>query len=102
MSPPILETSAEVSVSAVSVLEGSEKAELPVVATVFDKLNQVYKEYLEAEQSYAAVRAETGTLRAKRQHLAHEADLSVSAGRGVGPQSRCRHPETAGQDSGGH
>uniref|UniRef100_A0A4W6FSI8 Regulator of MON1-CCZ1 n=1 Tax=Lates calcarifer TaxID=8187 RepID=A0A4W6FSI8_LATCA len=25
---------------------------LPVVATVFDKLNQVYKEYLEAEQSY--------------------------------------------------
>uniref|UniRef100_A0A667Z176 Regulator of MON1-CCZ1 n=1 Tax=Myripristis murdjan TaxID=586833 RepID=A0A667Z176_9TELE len=25
---------------------------LPVVATVFDKLNQVYKEYLEAEQTY--------------------------------------------------
>uniref|UniRef100_A0A3P8QET1 Mic1 domain-containing protein n=1 Tax=Astatotilapia calliptera TaxID=8154 RepID=A0A3P8QET1_ASTCA len=25
---------------------------LPVVATVFDKLNQVYKDYLEAEQSY--------------------------------------------------
>uniref|UniRef100_A0A4W6FSQ6 Regulator of MON1-CCZ1 n=1 Tax=Lates calcarifer TaxID=8187 RepID=A0A4W6FSQ6_LATCA len=28
---------------------------LPVVATVFDKLNQVYKEYLEAEQSYTVV-----------------------------------------------
>uniref|UniRef100_A0A8D0AZY1 Regulator of MON1-CCZ1 n=1 Tax=Sander lucioperca TaxID=283035 RepID=A0A8D0AZY1_SANLU len=28
---------------------------LPVVATVFDKLNQVYKEYLEAEQTYTAV-----------------------------------------------
>uniref|UniRef100_A0A8D3AIW4 Mic1 domain-containing protein n=1 Tax=Scophthalmus maximus TaxID=52904 RepID=A0A8D3AIW4_SCOMX len=28
------------------------KGSLPVVATVFDKLNQVYKEYLEAEQSY--------------------------------------------------
>lgn len=27
-----------------------------MVATVFDKLNQVYREYLEAEQSYAAVR----------------------------------------------
>uniref|UniRef100_A0A3B3B4I1 Regulator of MON1-CCZ1 n=1 Tax=Oryzias melastigma TaxID=30732 RepID=A0A3B3B4I1_ORYME len=36
------------------ILEGSEKAGLPVVATVFDKLNQVYKEYLEAEQSYTA------------------------------------------------
>lgn len=36
------------------VLEG-DKGRLPVVATVFDKLNQVYKEYLEAEQSYAAV-----------------------------------------------
>ncbi|MEQ2158723.1 hypothetical protein GOODEAATRI_015345 [Goodea atripinnis] len=31
-----------------------EKGSLPVVATVFDKLNQVYKEYLEAEQSYTA------------------------------------------------
>uniref|UniRef100_A0A7N9ANP2 Regulator of MON1-CCZ1 n=1 Tax=Mastacembelus armatus TaxID=205130 RepID=A0A7N9ANP2_9TELE len=37
------------------ILEGGEKGSLPVVATVFDKLNQVYKEYLEAEQSYAAM-----------------------------------------------
>lgn len=36
------------------VLEGGAKGSLPVVATVFDKLNQVYKGYLEAEQSYAA------------------------------------------------
>lgn len=41
----------------VSVLEGQEKGSLPVVATVFDKLNQVYKEYLEAEQSYTTVSA---------------------------------------------
>ncbi|KAI1889401.1 hypothetical protein AGOR_G00179480 [Albula goreensis] len=34
------------------MLNGGEKGNLPVVATVFDKLNQVYKEYLEAEQSY--------------------------------------------------
>lgn len=34
------------------ILEGGEKGSLPVVATVFDKLNQVYKEYLEAEQTY--------------------------------------------------
>lgn len=38
-----------------SVLEGGEKGSLPVVATVFDKLNQVYKDYLEAEQSYTVV-----------------------------------------------
>lgn len=38
-----------------AVVEGGAKGSLPVVATVFDKLNQVYKEYLEAEQSYAAV-----------------------------------------------
>uniref|UniRef100_A0A3B5KUC5 Uncharacterized protein n=1 Tax=Xiphophorus couchianus TaxID=32473 RepID=A0A3B5KUC5_9TELE len=38
-----------------SVCSQSEKGSLPVVATVFDKLNQVYKEYLEAEQSYTAV-----------------------------------------------
>uniref|UniRef100_A0A8C5A8Z3 Mic1 domain-containing protein n=1 Tax=Gadus morhua TaxID=8049 RepID=A0A8C5A8Z3_GADMO len=34
------------------ILEGGERGSLPVVATVFDKLNQVYKEYLEAEQMY--------------------------------------------------
>lgn len=45
---------AKLSVSS-SVLEGGEKGSLPVVATVFDKLNQVYKEYLEAEQSYTVV-----------------------------------------------
>uniref|UniRef100_A0A8C2XLR6 Regulator of MON1-CCZ1 n=1 Tax=Cyclopterus lumpus TaxID=8103 RepID=A0A8C2XLR6_CYCLU len=36
------------------ILQGGEKGRLPIVATVFDKLNQVYKEYLEAEQSYTA------------------------------------------------
>lgn len=40
----------------VAVLEVGEKGSLPVVATVFDKLNQVYKDYLEAEQSYTQVR----------------------------------------------
>uniref|UniRef100_A0A8D3EE87 Mic1 domain-containing protein n=1 Tax=Scophthalmus maximus TaxID=52904 RepID=A0A8D3EE87_SCOMX len=35
-----------------SVCSQSTSGSLPVVATVFDKLNQVYKEYLEAEQSY--------------------------------------------------
>lgn len=34
------------------ILESADRGSLPVVATVFDKLNQVYKEYLEAEQSY--------------------------------------------------
>uniref|UniRef100_A0A3P8YN42 Uncharacterized protein n=1 Tax=Esox lucius TaxID=8010 RepID=A0A3P8YN42_ESOLU len=34
------------------MLNGGGKVNLPVVATVFDKLNQVYKEYLEAEQTY--------------------------------------------------
>lgn len=34
------------------MLVGGDKGNLPVVATVFDKLNQVYKEYLEAEQAY--------------------------------------------------
>uniref|UniRef100_A0A8C2XLL5 Regulator of MON1-CCZ1 n=1 Tax=Cyclopterus lumpus TaxID=8103 RepID=A0A8C2XLL5_CYCLU len=34
--------------------QSGEKGRLPIVATVFDKLNQVYKEYLEAEQSYTA------------------------------------------------
>uniref|UniRef100_A0A3B4Y0F7 Regulator of MON1-CCZ1 n=1 Tax=Seriola lalandi dorsalis TaxID=1841481 RepID=A0A3B4Y0F7_SERLL len=44
------------------ILEGGEKGSLPVVATVFDKLNQVYKEYLEAEQSYT-VAMESGPSR---------------------------------------
>uniref|UniRef100_A0A7N6BYH1 Mic1 domain-containing protein n=1 Tax=Anabas testudineus TaxID=64144 RepID=A0A7N6BYH1_ANATE len=44
------------------LLEGGEKGSLPVVATVFDKLNQVYKDYLEAEQSYT-VAMETGPSR---------------------------------------
>lgn len=37
------------------MLVGGEKGNLPIVATVFDKLNQVYKEYLEAEQAYTLV-----------------------------------------------
>ncbi|XP_072306473.1 regulator of MON1-CCZ1 complex [Eucyclogobius newberryi] len=36
-----------------NILEAADRGSLPVVATVFDKLNQVYKEYLEAEQSYS-------------------------------------------------
>uniref|UniRef100_A0A8C4HIJ0 Mic1 domain-containing protein n=2 Tax=Dicentrarchus labrax TaxID=13489 RepID=A0A8C4HIJ0_DICLA len=44
------------------ILEGGEKGSLPVVATVFDKLNQVYKEYLEAEQTYT-VAMESGPSR---------------------------------------
>ncbi|XP_061569580.1 regulator of MON1-CCZ1 complex [Cololabis saira] len=43
------------------LLGSGEDGSLPVVATVFDKLNQVYKDYLEAEQSYTqAVEAGTG------------------------------------------
>ncbi|XP_032875426.1 regulator of MON1-CCZ1 complex [Amblyraja radiata] len=34
------------------MLGATERASLPVIATVFDKLNQVYKEYLEADQNY--------------------------------------------------
>uniref|UniRef100_A0A674AX82 Regulator of MON1-CCZ1 n=1 Tax=Salmo trutta TaxID=8032 RepID=A0A674AX82_SALTR len=37
------------------MLNGEDKGSLPVVATVFDKLNQVFKEYLEAEQTYTVV-----------------------------------------------
>ncbi|MGH0133737.1 UNVERIFIED_CONTAM: hypothetical protein FKN15_025419 [Acipenser sinensis] len=44
------------------LLNGSDKGNLPVIATVFDKLNQVYKEYLEAEQGYT-VAVETGQSR---------------------------------------
>ncbi|XP_019745566.1 regulator of MON1-CCZ1 complex [Hippocampus comes] len=36
------------------LVEGERRASLPVVASVFDKLNQVYKDFLEAEQSYSA------------------------------------------------
>uniref|UniRef100_A0A4W5NTI2 Regulator of MON1-CCZ1 n=1 Tax=Hucho hucho TaxID=62062 RepID=A0A4W5NTI2_9TELE len=44
------------------MLNGGDKGGLPVVATVFDKLNQVYKEYLEAEQTYT-VAMESGPSR---------------------------------------
>lgn len=44
-----------------------EKGSLPVVATVFDKLNQVYKEYLEAEQAYT-VAMESGPSRGSAAH----------------------------------
>uniref|UniRef100_A0A8C1X6D1 Regulator of MON1-CCZ1 n=1 Tax=Cyprinus carpio TaxID=7962 RepID=A0A8C1X6D1_CYPCA len=37
------------------MLTEGDKGNLSVVATVFDKLNQVYKEYLDAEQAYTAV-----------------------------------------------
>uniref|UniRef100_A0A8P4GG05 Mic1 domain-containing protein n=1 Tax=Dicentrarchus labrax TaxID=13489 RepID=A0A8P4GG05_DICLA len=42
--------------------QSKSKGSLPVVATVFDKLNQVYKEYLEAEQTYT-VAMESGPSR---------------------------------------
>uniref|UniRef100_A0A3Q3FF91 Regulator of MON1-CCZ1 n=1 Tax=Labrus bergylta TaxID=56723 RepID=A0A3Q3FF91_9LABR len=42
--------------------QSTSKGSLPVVATVFDKLNQVYKEYLEAEQTYT-VAMESGPSR---------------------------------------
>uniref|UniRef100_A0A2K6DFU0 Regulator of MON1-CCZ1 n=1 Tax=Macaca nemestrina TaxID=9545 RepID=A0A2K6DFU0_MACNE len=35
------------------MLSESDRASLPVIATVFDKLNHEYKKYLDAEQSYA-------------------------------------------------
>ncbi|XP_023663254.2 regulator of MON1-CCZ1 complex [Paramormyrops kingsleyae] len=44
-----------------------DKGNLPVVATVFDKLSQVYKEYLEAEQSYTTA-VESGASRASTVH----------------------------------
>lgn len=34
------------------LLHGPERGSLPVIATVFDKLNQEYKKYLEADQTY--------------------------------------------------
>ena len=37
------------------MLTESDRATLPVIATVFDKLNQEYKKYLDAEQSYTLV-----------------------------------------------
>ncbi|MBN3284617.1 RMC1 protein, partial [Polyodon spathula] len=44
------------------MLNGPDKSNLSVIATVFDKLNQVYKEYLEVEQSYTMA-VETGQSR---------------------------------------
>ncbi|XP_055489431.1 regulator of MON1-CCZ1 complex [Leucoraja erinacea] len=44
------------------MLSATERASLPVIATVFDKLNQVYKEYLEADQNYILVSDVAGTL----------------------------------------
>ena len=37
------------------MLSESDRATLPVIATVFDKLNHEYKKYLDAEQSYTTV-----------------------------------------------
>uniref|UniRef100_G3N758 Regulator of MON1-CCZ1 n=1 Tax=Gasterosteus aculeatus aculeatus TaxID=481459 RepID=G3N758_GASAC len=49
------------------ILAGGERGSLPVVAVVFDKLNQVYKEYLEAEQTYSAA-MEAGPSRGSAAH----------------------------------
>uniref|UniRef100_A0A7N9D8Y1 Regulator of MON1-CCZ1 complex n=1 Tax=Macaca fascicularis TaxID=9541 RepID=A0A7N9D8Y1_MACFA len=43
----------DIIISASQVLSESDRASLPVIATVFDKLNHEYKKYLDAEQSYA-------------------------------------------------
>ncbi|KAG7222957.1 hypothetical protein INR49_029179 [Caranx melampygus] len=63
-----------------TILEGGEKGSLPVVATIFDKLNQVYKEYLEAEQSYT-VAMESGLSRGsaaqKRPGVSHKFIIAV-------------------------
>lgn len=82
------------------VLEAQENGSLPVVATVFDKLNQVYKEYLEAEQSYTAVSSGTGG-ESETASLPLNTVLS-SIGGGIGSDSRRRRSETARQDAGGH
>uniref|UniRef100_A0A8I5ZZV3 Regulator of MON1-CCZ1 n=1 Tax=Rattus norvegicus TaxID=10116 RepID=A0A8I5ZZV3_RAT len=42
----------DIIISASQVLSESDRATLPVIATVFDKLNHEYKKYLDAEQSY--------------------------------------------------
>ncbi|XP_061522944.1 regulator of MON1-CCZ1 complex [Phycodurus eques] len=49
------------------LVEGKQRGSLPVVASVFDKLNQVYKDFLEAEQSYSAA-AEAGPTRGGGAH----------------------------------
>ncbi|XP_061615019.1 regulator of MON1-CCZ1 complex isoform X4 [Phyllopteryx taeniolatus] len=49
------------------LVEGKQRGSLPVVASVFDKLNQVYKDFLEAEQSYSAA-VEAGPTRGGGAH----------------------------------
>ncbi|XP_007895424.2 regulator of MON1-CCZ1 complex [Callorhinchus milii] len=44
------------------LLSATERGSLSVIATIFDKLNQFYKEYLEAEQNYTLA-VESGTSR---------------------------------------
>lgn len=80
------------------VLEGGAKGSLPVVASVFDKLNQVYKEYLEAEQSYATVsHGPQVCLSASFQLL-----MCVFAGGGVGSRPRRHGAQVSSPDSGRH
>ncbi|KAM9225391.1 regulator of MON1-CCZ1 complex isoform 3-T3 [Dugong dugon] len=52
----------DIIISASQVLSESDRATLPVIATVFDKLNHEYKRYLDAEQSYTMA-AEAGQSR---------------------------------------
>jgi len=49
------------------MLSESDRATLPVIATVFDKLNHEYKKYLDAEQSYTTVSC-VGSTPAPRPH----------------------------------
>lgn len=73
------------------------------MATIFDKLNQVYKEYLEAEQSYTVVSDNL-----KAEHTAQSLNVCFQmvvcliAGYGVWTEPRKRSSETSGQNSGRH
>lgn len=74
--------------SCFAVLIGGDKGNLSVVATVFDKLNQVYKEYLDAEQAYTAVSGQNSciTLYLLNTNVAFIVEMGFS-GYGIRPQS---------------
>ena len=74
------------------------------MATVFDKLNQVYKDYLEAEQSYTAVSGGAAILAQSEicEGIPHMGHFLLFVGHGVRSKSRQRRPEAPSQDAGGH
>lgn len=71
------------------------------MATVFDKLNQVYKDYLDADQSYTAVSSGMVVLVSGPRGFTVNRFL-LFAGHGVRSESGQRRPEAPGQNSGGH